>query len=146
MSLGRFVAPLAVVLAIAAAVTTTSPAHAQSTATVTVGDIFFCDPSFENGVCDTTVNAGDTVVWAFGGAELAHTTTECGASCDSPTASPLWDSGIVDDGSSFQFTFNDAGTYLYYCQVHLTQMLGRITVQAAAPEQPTQPQQPGGGA
>ncbi len=38
-----------------------SGAHAKSTITIQVGDIWFCDSSFQNGVCETTVNAGDTV-------------------------------------------------------------------------------------
>ncbi|MCH8007635.1 MAG: hypothetical protein IIC91_02095 [Chloroflexi bacterium] len=99
-----------------------------ATAAVDVGDIWFCDATFENGVCETTIDPGDTVVWDFSGANLPHTTTECGASCDDPTASPLWDSGLINDGTAFQYTFDVPGTYLYYCQVHPTLQRGRIVV------------------
>ena len=100
-----------------------------ATTNINVGDIWFCDATFENGVCETTIEAGDTVVWDFEGANLPHTTTACGASCDDPTKPPLWDSGLVGDGATFQFTFNEPGTYAYYCQVHPFLQRGIITVQ-----------------
>ena len=112
--------------------------HAQETTTVPVGDVWFCNASFVNGVCETTITAGDTVVWDFGAGSLPHTTTACGASCDNPTGSPLWDSGVINDDSTFSQTFNDPGEYLYRCDVHPAQMRGRIVVEAAgAVETPT---------
>ena len=108
------------------------PAQAQQNVTILVGDFWFCNSSFEGGVCQTTINAGDTVVWDFSRAASQHTTTECGASCDSPSATHLWSSGTVS-GGTFQFTFEQSGTFLYYCQVHPLQMRGRIVVQAAQP-------------
>ncbi len=99
-----------------------------ATTTVDVGDIWFCDETFEGGLCETTIAVGDTVVWDFDGAIQPHTTTACGASCDSPTASPRWDSGLINDGTTFQYTFNAPGTYLYYCQVHPTLQRGSIVV------------------
>ena len=95
-----------------------TPVAAQQTTTIAVGDFWFCSASFEDGVCETTITEGDTVVWNVGGASAPHTTTECGASCDSPTGSPLWDSGIIDDGATFQSSFDQVGTYLYFCQIH----------------------------
>ena len=44
---------------------------------IEVGDEWFCDPSYEDGVCQTTINAGDTVNWLWVGGSR-HTTTECG--------------------------------------------------------------------
>jgi len=124
----------ALALALLALVGASGTASAQQS--IAVGDIFFCDASFENGVCTTTVTEGDTVTWSFGG-ELAHTTTACGADCDSATGSPLWDSGVLNPGASFVFTFADAGTYLYRCDVHPTQMRGQIIVEPAAQPEPT---------
>ena len=119
-------------LALAGALLVASPTPASAaTTTITVGDFWFCSASFDGGVCETTIHAGDTVVWDFSQAMNQHTTTECGASCDSPSASPLWDSGRLNSGT-FQFTFTEAGTFLYHCQVHPTEMRGRIVVQAAA--------------
>ncbi len=133
----RLPALLVVLSAVAAvmAVTASRPAQAQQQSRVAVGDTWFCDASFQGGVCETVIEAGDTVAWDFAGAQLSHTSTECGASCDSPTASPLWDSGTIS-GGTFQFTFTQPGTYRYYCEVHgASAMQGRIVVQAAA--QPT---------
>ncbi len=124
-----------------------TPAVAQETTTIASGDFWFCSATFENGVCETTITAGDTVVWDFSSSVAPHTATECGASCDSPTGSPLWDSGIIDDGSTFQSSFDQPGTYLYFCQIHPQLMRGRIVVQAAPtppPAGPTATQPPGG--
>ncbi len=124
-----------------------TPAAAQETTTIAVGDFWFCSATFENGVCETTITEGDTVVWNFAGSVTPHTATECGATCDSPTGSPLWDSGIIDDGSTFQSSFSQPGTYLYFCQIHPLLMRGRIVVQAAPtppPAGPTATQPPGG--
>ena len=114
-------------------------ATAQETAGVAVGDIWFCNVSFYLGVCETTISVGDTVSWDFGPALLPHTTTDCGADCDDPTATPLWDSGLVVDGSTFEFTFDTPGTYLYYCAVHPTLQRGRIIVQQDLPSTSTPP-------
>ncbi len=121
---------LSVVLLITALFLTQQSAIADST-TIQVGDIWFCNTTFENGVCETTISAGDTVVWDFDGTIQPHTTTACGASCDGPTASPLWDSGLIGAGSTFEYTFTEPGTFLYYCQVHPFLQRGRIIVQVA---------------
>jgi hypothetical protein len=105
-------------------------AHAATT-TVTVGDFYFCSSSFEDGVCDTTINAGDTVTWDYSGAFNSHTSTACGSDCDNPSTSPLWDSGTIN-GGTYSFTFDTVGTYLYFCTIHPTQMRGRIIVQGGA--------------
>ena len=107
-----------------------------ATTTVAVGDIWFCDDMSEPGECERTISVGDTVVWDFEGANLPHTSTACGASCDDPTDSPLWDSGIINNGTTFQYTFDEPGTYLYYCEVHPTLQRGVITVQGAATPTP----------
>jgi hypothetical protein len=112
-----------------------APAAAVQTVTIEVGDVWFCDESFQGGVCDTVIYIGDTVVWDFSPAELPHTTTECGVSCDDPTDTPVWDSDLmpnVDDPLNprfqFEFTFNETGTYLYYCVIHPILHRGRIFV------------------
>lgn len=121
----------ALLIAAGALLVTSGTGVAEETVTITVGDTWFCNESFLGNVCEVEVTAGDTVVWDFNGAVLPHTTTECGASCDDPSDSPLWDSDIIADGGTFQFTFVEAGTLLYRCNVHPSQMRGRIVVQAA---------------
>ena len=127
----RLIALAALLVALAAGLATSSSPAQAATVTVPTGDIWFCSASFADGVCDTTITAGDTVVWDLGVANIPHTVMECGASCDDPTDSPLWDSGILDAGESFQFRFTQAGTYLYFCEVHPFAMRGRVIVQAA---------------
>jgi plastocyanin len=119
-----------VTLAIAASVT--SSASAQQTITIPVGDAWFCAQSYQGGVCETVVDAGDTVVWDFSAAHVVHTTTECGASCDSPSNAPLWNSGPLN-GGTYSYTFTQPGTYLYYCTIHPTLQRGRIVVRANEP-------------
>src|SRR3990172_7761044 len=69
-----------------------------ATTAVQVGDYYFCDQSYENGVCETTVNEGDTVEWQFAGSQL-HSTTECGGDLDACPEPHLWDSSFMDSGS-----------------------------------------------
>ncbi|MCH7511360.1 MAG: PQQ-dependent sugar dehydrogenase, partial [Chloroflexi bacterium] len=112
----------------------TPPVEANSTVTVPVGDAWFCDETFAGGVCDTVIAVGDTISWDFGGAGLPHTTTACGADCDAPTATPLWDSGVIaGGGGTFEFTFTEPGSYLYYCEVHPFSQRGQIIVEGAQP-------------
>ncbi len=118
---------------------TTGSANAQAAVRVPVGDLWFCDSSSQNGVCTTEISAGDTVVWDFAGASFPHTTTACGTDCDSPTGSPIWDSGTISDDSSFQFTFDEAGTYLYRCSIHPNQMRGQIIVTGETQEPDDEP-------
>jgi hypothetical protein len=110
-------------------------ARAQETTTVAVGDFFFCDSSFTGGVCETTVNVGDTVEWSWSGS-FPHTTTECGGDLDLCAEPHLWDSGTKTSGS-FSFTFESPGTFVYRCQIHPNQMRGQITVLAAEQETPS---------
>lgn len=67
------------------------------------------------------VAVGDTVVWTNQDA-VPHTVT-------SPGSSPL-NSGLLNQGNTYSFTFQAAGTYTYSCQVHPT-MNGSVQVSAA---------------
>jgi plastocyanin len=111
--------------------------RAQEQVTIDVGDFWYCASSFEEGTCETAIDAGDTVVWDLSSGINSHTVTHCGASCDDPTSSPLFDSGTVAAGGTYSYTFNAAGTFLYYCEVHPTLMFGRIVVQASAQLSPS---------
>ena len=106
-----------------------APTPVPGAVTVDVGEYWFCDPSYQSGVCETTVDVGGTVVWDFDQALAPHTATDCGADCDAPTATPLWDSGLLTSGT-FAQTFDSPGSFLYYCSVHPDTMRGRIVVNA----------------
>ena len=92
------------------------------------GDNWFCDASYQFGVCETTVQVGDSVTWTYPLGITAHTTTECGSSCDSPTAAPLWDSGFMFPGGAFTYEFGTAGTFDYFCTLHPHDMRGKVIV------------------
>ena len=77
-----------------------------------------------------TVEPGTTVTWVQSG-DNPHTTTSYDG---------LWDSGMIEGGSggSFSFTFDEAGTYDYYCIPHeQLGMVGTVTVSGEATASPT---------
>lgn len=107
----------------------TRPAEA-ATVTVAVGDTYFCDPAHMGVQCVTAIDVGDTVVWDFASSANGHTTTSCGASCDTPDGA-LWDSGSIEGSSipnTFEFTFDEPGVYDYVCTFHPFAQMGRIVV------------------
>jgi len=73
-----------------------------------------------------TIHIGDKVTWRNNETGLyapQHTAT----SDDGHT----FDSGYLNPGQSFTFTFTKAGTYKFHCNVHPSQMNGTITVLGA---------------
>ncbi|MFQ5472552.1 MAG: plastocyanin/azurin family copper-binding protein, partial [Dehalococcoidia bacterium] len=104
------------------------PGEAEAaTIGVDVGDVWFCDSSFQGGVCETTVSVGDTVEWTQTGG-LPHTVSQCTdatyTSCNSGFTKTF------AGGSSEQFsqTFGTDGTFYYRCNIHPGPMRGRIVV------------------
>jgi plastocyanin len=82
--------------------------------TVRMEDNFF-DPA------NITVEPGTTVTWVQSG-DNPHTTTSYDG---------LWDSGMIEGGSggTFSFTFEESGTYDYFCIPHeQLGMIGSVTV------------------
>ncbi len=105
-----------VALSLIAALLFVPSAGAQQGQNVTVmmEDNFFSPASI-------TVPAGSTVTWVQNG-NNPHTTTSYDG---------LWDSGLIPGGSggTFSFTFNEPGTYEYFCIPHEDQgMVGVVTV------------------
>jgi len=84
------------------------------------------------------INVGDTVVWTDNGF-VPHTTTS-GSGCTHNTTGVVWDSGTMSNGQTFQVTFNQAGTYDYFCSFHcgigMTGMVIVNAVEAPAPSGP----------
>src|SRR5689334_15114672 len=78
-----------------------------------------------------TINAGDTVTWTD--TQGMHDTV----SGSSGVPSGIWNSGtqfrpLMNPGQSFSVTFNNAGTFPYYCTPHWPLgMVGTIRVIAA---------------
>lgn len=90
-----------------------TPAASANRVEVSIADFQFNQASM-------TVAPGTTVVWTNTGA-APHTVT-----------GDFGDSGILDPGQTFEFTFNDAGTFAYICNVHPS-MTGEIIVDPNAP-------------
>lgn len=93
------------------------------------GDIEVVDSAFDPK--SSTLKVGDTVVW-FQTGDLPHTVT----SADGETFDSHPDCGAdcLQKGETFEFTFEEAGEFAYYCKLHGTKdgqgMAGTITVEA----------------
>jgi plastocyanin len=85
-------------------------AGAQQNQTVYIQDFYFSPASI-------TVEPGTTVTWVNQG-NAPHTATHTGGA---------FDSGTLQPGQSYSYTFNRAGTYAYYCQIH-PYMTGTVVV------------------
>jgi len=72
----------------------------------------------ESGSCfspsEVTIGVGDSVTW-HNDSTAAHTVTS-GNPEDGPDG--LFDSGLFLGGDTFSHTFNEAGEYQYFCQIH----------------------------
>lgn len=101
----------------AAATPTATPAAAASaSAQPGTVEVKIVDFKFEPAML--TIPKGTTVIWTNVG-PTAHTTT---------SKQGVWDSGIMEKGATYRFTFDSAGTFDYWCALH-PDMLGSITVQ-----------------
>jgi plastocyanin len=123
----------------------TAPPATATTKTVHVGrgGTFFVDD--ESGTSVTTIQVGDTVKWVWEGT-LNHGTAagSCsgggGGGYDPSACTPsgTWDSNIHTTPYSYSYTFPSAGTFHYFCDVHLNAMTGRVVVNAPAASAKTQ--------
>lgn len=80
---------------------------------------------------DLTVDAGTTVTWEQTDAG-AHTVTSGtvaqGAAGVTEEPDGTFDSGEIAMGDTFEFTFDEPGTYPYFCTIHPATMRGEIRV------------------
>jgi len=70
-----------------------------------------------------TIKAGDTVTW--NNVDTAAHTVTGGSPADGPSG--VFDSSLLMGGADYAFTFNDKGSYKYFCMVH-PWMTGSVTV------------------
>ena len=85
-----------------------------------------------------TVAPGTTVEWQNND-KVSHTVTS-GSPSDNQTGT-IFDSSLIAAGKDFTFTFNNPGTYNYFCQVH-PWMTGQVIVSASAATIPSTPSTP----
>ena len=84
--------------------------QAQTAPTVSIVNMSFQPASL-------TINVGQTVTWTNNDT-MAHTVT---------SDTGVWNSGTLNPGASFSFTFTTPGTYTYHCAFHGS-MTGTIVV------------------
>src|SRR5438477_9294542 len=98
-------------------------AASATTVTVTVGNNCLCfspDP--------VMIQPGDTVHWTW--SSSGHSSTS-GPPC---SANGMWDSGILNQGATFDHTFNSAGSFPYHCTPHCSfGMTGTVIVSNPSP-------------
>lgn len=70
-----------------------------------------------------TVTQGTTVTWTNKDG-YAHTVT----SGTPDNADGKFDSGTINSGGTYSYTFTSAGTYNYFCRFHASMMTGTVTV------------------
>ena len=72
-----------------------------------------------------TIKVGTTVTWRNAETNgMQHTVTS-----GTPNApSGMFDSGTLNPGQTFQFTFTTPGTFAYYCRIHGAAMTGTVVV------------------
>src|SRR5215212_7325532 len=76
---------------------------------------------FDFDPADVAIQPGDTIMWVNRG-NTPHTVT---------SDDGQFDSEVLNPGESFMFTFPEAGTFSYHCEIHPF-MTGSVTVGAAA--------------
>jgi len=78
---------------------------------------------------EITVNVGDKVTWTVTDAVPEGHTVTSGQPADADQGS-VFDSGVglTENGQTFEFTFEEPGTFPYYCQIHGAGMSGEVVV------------------
>jgi plastocyanin len=90
-------------------------ARFASSLTVSIGDNFYSPRS-------VSIDVGDTVTWVNNG-QAQHSATASDGS---------FDTGIFGPGGSRSHTFNQAGSFDYFCTVHGSAQSGTLTVASAS--------------
>jgi plastocyanin len=91
---------------------------------------------------EITVAVGDTVTWKVAESIGANHSVTSGTPDDPDKGSEFdsGDEGLRDDGDTFEWTFDSAGTFAYYCTVHGASMSGQVVVGEAAASPGTSPE------
>lgn len=119
---GGTITTTAAVATTAAPAATTAPGASTTGAASGGGEVIVSANDFSFSPATVTVSVGDSVTWTL--AEGAHTTS----SGTAPDLDGLWDQALTAD-EPFTFTFEQAGTYEYFCRFHPDFMTGTVTVE-----------------
>lgn len=80
------------------------------------------------------VKVGDTIKWVNKGDTIHTATTDPSQAPDAswasvPAGAETWDSGYLNGGEDFSYTFKTPGVYKYFCTTHVKEgMKGEIDV------------------
>jgi len=113
-----FVGVIAGALLLAACSSSTSEPTTTAAGPSGGGDSGVSIENFAFGPDDISISVGDTITWTNDEAGVGHTT----ASDDG-----IWASDLLNPGDTFEQTFNEAGTFTYFCSIHPS-MTATITV------------------
>ncbi len=97
---------------------------------------------------ELAIRVGDTVTWIYNyTTDTSHTVTSTD-SLGEPLPNGLYDATLAAKGETFSFTFDEEGTFHFYCKPHASFMQGTVVVQASSagsdpppppPEDPSPP-------
>lgn len=109
-----------------------APVHAGgSTYSVSIIDYAF-QPLHVN------ITTGTTVIWTYtNNGKDFHTVTSDPGTNRTQGGTPLINSGTINPGQSFSYTFNEPGYYPYQCSFHPTLMNGWVNVTGSPVAPPT---------
>jgi len=108
-------------------------AFAQTVSTPAGTSVPGCEETNECFIpAEITVDVGATVTWSNDDS-AAHTVTSGDLGVDPDNVGADFDSSLFMAGTTFEVTFDTAGTYPYFCMVH-PWMAGVVIVGAAAAE------------
>ena len=101
------------------------------------GGYVFVDQT--SGGSTTTIHVGDTVLWVWQSGPHSTTSGTCTGGGYYGNCSPDggWDAGQNSPPHMYMKTFDQAGTFGYYCSVHQAMMTGMVVVQASTGAAPT---------
>lgn len=110
--------------------TPTPTPGAAATRIVNVGGTGMVFTDSQSGTNFTTIRVGDTVQWVWVGNQHSSTSGTCtaGGLYDGCTSDGAWDSGLKIPPGNYSRTFNVAGRFKYYCQIHGGAMTGTVIV------------------
>jgi len=112
------------------------------TVVVQPGTTTLADPATTTSGTDTSTTSHDGPIaeiaisgFSFGGTQTVAVGTRVTATNRDPfshtwtSADQLWDSGTLSQGESFSFTFDESGTFSFFCKIHSTEMGGSIVIE-----------------
>lgn len=111
--------------------TTTTMAHPDAVQ-VSITKDGWVDPANAGDAyspAELTITAGTTVTWTNNDT-MMHTVTSGPAANNVGTADGLFDSGFLEPGASWSYTFTEEGVFDYHCTPH-PWMIGKVTVTPA---------------